>query len=166
MNITELNIEINKLEDKGQISDGYHTFEELYDHRCLLYLALCIKYKDYCYYTYTNSDGSTWDGWFLLVLNHPDIKQISYHLPIELVDYCSLVDIKFKDKSDDYDGHSSKNVVDGLQDLIELEIINYINTLPKPKKPELKKVEGAALAIGKTLDGRSITKEMIESWNK
>jgi len=27
--------------DTGKISDGYHTFDELYDHRITLWIALC-----------------------------------------------------------------------------------------------------------------------------
>jgi hypothetical protein len=28
-------------EDRNDISDGYHTFKELYDHRVKLFVALC-----------------------------------------------------------------------------------------------------------------------------
>lgn len=138
MNLEEINKAISELEDRGDISDGYHTFEELYQHRHLLYLSLCIKYREYCYYTFTNADGSSWEDWFLLVLNHPKIKQISYHLPIELVDFCTIVNIEFRNKCDDYDGYTSNDVLDRLEDLVAIELCAYLDTLPKPEKPKIK----------------------------
>lgn len=30
----------------GDISDGYHTFDELYEHRCLLFIRLCLLQPD------------------------------------------------------------------------------------------------------------------------
>lgn len=34
-------ITISMFDDVGTISDGYHTFNDLYDHRHALFLALC-----------------------------------------------------------------------------------------------------------------------------
>jgi hypothetical protein len=34
------------MEDKSKISDGYHTFEELYDHRHVLFLTLCLLHHE------------------------------------------------------------------------------------------------------------------------
>lgn len=31
--------------DEMEVSDGYHTFDELYDHRITLYIALCRTFK-------------------------------------------------------------------------------------------------------------------------
>lgn len=121
MDTKEINKEICKLDNAQNISDGYHTFKELYEHRHLLYLALCANYKDYCYWTYKNSDGSSYNNYFLLVLKHPEIDQISYHLPIELLDYIEF-DIKYKDICDDYDGHNSEDVIDRLLSLTILNI--------------------------------------------
>lgn len=121
MNLEQVNKAISELDNNSLVSDGYHTFEELYEHRCLLYLNLCLKYKDYCYWTYTNSDGSIWEGWLLLILNHPIAGQISYHLPNTLLVYFKDV-IKYKDKCNDYDGHSSNNVVRRLQKLAVLAL--------------------------------------------
>ena len=49
----------------GDISDGYHTFEELYEHRCALFVALLIKSPDISWYSLKHSDGSDWPGWFI-----------------------------------------------------------------------------------------------------
>ena len=117
MNTQEINKAISELDSKDNISDGYHTFKELYAHRCLLFIALCNSHKDYCYWTYRNSDGSEWDNWFLLVLNHPVAGQISYHLPVELLKNIKTV-IEYKDICDDYDGHTSEDVINRLLCLV------------------------------------------------
>ena len=41
--ITEMQIfeMVSKIEDKSKLSDGYHTIEELYEHRYALFSALC-----------------------------------------------------------------------------------------------------------------------------
>lgn len=31
--------------EREKISDGYHDFEELYEHRCRLFIALCNALK-------------------------------------------------------------------------------------------------------------------------
>ena len=63
--------------DTNQISDGYHTFGELYEHRIALWIALCKAhfrlYMEYGCGSYPwrakmHSDGTELDGWFLLGL--------------------------------------------------------------------------------------------------
>ena len=40
-------VEVNKLiqelpsEERGKVSDGFHSFSELYTHRCQLWITLC-----------------------------------------------------------------------------------------------------------------------------
>lgn len=34
----------------GDMSDGYHTFDELYEHRCLLFINLCLYRADEAYW--------------------------------------------------------------------------------------------------------------------
>ena len=48
--INHINKEIEELKNEGistkDISDGYHTFQELYEHRIILFSALCNVYPD------------------------------------------------------------------------------------------------------------------------
>lgn len=66
----------------GDLSDGYHTFDELYEHRILLYLA------------WITSDGCPgnpylvkehYSGWDLLGCFIGG-RQISYHIPVKYRD--------------------------------------------------------------------------------
>jgi hypothetical protein len=89
----------------NDISDGYHTFTELYEHRCLLFLNLCLCApgkarwkKDY-------------EAWFCLYLETQN-GQISYHLPDKFISYIDGL-IK-RDDNYQWDGHSSADVLKRL----------------------------------------------------
>jgi hypothetical protein len=106
----------------NDVSDGYHTFGELYEHRCLLYISMCafVNYinKDeigYIYKTRRNKEGITWKGWFLLTLN-TSFGQISYHIPDK---YWNMCNFKEKEFNESYDGHTSQDVIDRLKILIK-----------------------------------------------
>lgn len=114
--------EIDSLEtaEKQQLSDGSHTFEELYDHRCILYISLCNLIKDRSEFNVTKAilhgDGFSYDGMFLLVIINeslPSQPQISYHIPMK---YWELAKCDAAMFAPDYDGHTSSQT---LQRLIE-----------------------------------------------
>lgn len=92
-------------EKSGAVSDGFHTFDELYDHRCLLYINLCLAKPDKAVWM---PDGP---NWFLLYLEM-NTGQISYHLPMK---FLPLVDGKIK-RQDNYpwDKHKSADVLKRL----------------------------------------------------
>lgn len=109
-------IKENKL-DTNKISDGYHTFEQLYDHRIILYIALCqVLCEDhYVWKSKSHSDGSEWDGWFILGINSEKGKQIIYHLPTSKWNDCPCADIL--EKAPDWDGHTSEDVLKRISEL-------------------------------------------------
>lgn len=102
--------------DANQISDGYHTFGELYDHRCTLFVVLAQRLKTegkYVWRSQVNSDGSKWDGWFLLGVGLEEGHQISYHLPIEK--YWELTDFAVTlENAPKFDGHTPDDVLNRL----------------------------------------------------
>ena|SRR5688500_310911 len=70
--------------------DGYHTFDELYDHRITLLIAVCRQlisddhiavWKRSVWRSKLHADGSSYDGWFILGIGMSKGYQISYHLP-------------------------------------------------------------------------------------
>src|SRR4051812_40118429 len=74
-----------------EVSDGYHTMDELYEHRITLFITLCRKMNDlynakgeglYPYRSKKHSDGSEMEGWFIMGLNILPGEQITYHLPM------------------------------------------------------------------------------------
>lgn len=101
-----------EVSDLGQVSDGYHTISELYDHRCLLWISLCLCNSDVCYIKKDH-----YDGWFLLGANTEEGEQISYHCPNK---YLHLVDGKIQENNEVvFDGHTSKDVIERLIKLAE-----------------------------------------------
>ncbi len=113
--------DFSKNGDKSKISDGYHTFEELYDHRNTLFISLCKAlvindegyYEDKIYKTRFDFENKyCGDGWFILGINLGKGKQISYHLPYKYWDVCK--GFKSLDKVPAFDGHTSKDVLERL----------------------------------------------------
>ncbi len=97
--------------------DGYHTFTELYDHRITLWIALCRMYKivSFAWRSKLHSDGSSFDGWFILGLHNSEGKQITYHLPLsrwEEADFAETFD-----RAPEFDGHTSDDVLERLKKL-------------------------------------------------
>ena len=92
----------------GKISDGYHTFEELYQHRCTLFACLMKSHPDLSWKSKKHSDGSAWDGWFIAGMRLPS-GDITYHLPADMWELLSGVDTL--DLGVAWDGHTSADVV-------------------------------------------------------
>jgi len=91
----------------GSISDGYHTFDELYDHRCLLWINLCLLKPEHCY-----TKLEHYKGWFLLGMYKTEGSQISYHCPNK---YLKFVEEKIdEDQSVEWDGHTPKGCLSRL----------------------------------------------------
>lgn len=103
-------------EDKGKISDGYHTFKELYTHRHMLFIALCNMLELHPHSALmpwkskVESDRSTSDDWFIAGIVNGK-QQISYHLPIGM---WNLLHVTALDIAPLWDGHSSYEVLGRL----------------------------------------------------
>jgi hypothetical protein len=116
-----LNVLISKDVDTNKISDGYHTFGELYEHRIQLFIALC-RICDDCSHlpqpwrSVKHSDGSVMDGWFVLGLGKKIGDQITYHLPLYLWDSCDFA--QYLESAPEWDGHTSADVLERLKILI------------------------------------------------
>jgi hypothetical protein len=105
------------IENVGNVSDGYHTFNELYDHRCHLFIALMLSNPKISWRANNHEDGTMFPGWFIAGMDLPTggivppAGQISYHLPLwlwDMLDNCGIVTTK---KAPGRDGHTPKDVV-------------------------------------------------------
>jgi hypothetical protein len=99
--------------DKGSISDGYHTFDELYEHRAALFIALGWAYVSRAWKTWRNQEGEAWEGWFIAGIDTP-MGQISYHLPGVLWQAYPGREVEY---NADYDGHTAADVLIRLTSL-------------------------------------------------
>lgn len=123
-NITEEKIMILKgfkIDDIENFSDGYHTFNELYEFR-KLYNALLFKewekngkYEVYKSKRHYNGEECFGGDWFIVVAILPT-GQISNHY--EMKDW-DLFDIPEYEKSKyEFDGHTSRDVLERLEGII------------------------------------------------
>lgn len=105
-------------EEMGSVSDGYHTFDELYEHRIALYITLLRTIKAYGKQAEAPQEIAQarfirfrhYIGWFCLGAEFPGIGQVSYHLPEHLWDKCDFAE----EGTWEFDEHTSKDVVERL----------------------------------------------------
>lgn len=95
--------------DTNLISDGYHTFGELYEHRIQLFIALASSIQSVKYVWRYKTD----DKWFLLGINKKEGEQITYHIPISKWDETSFAHTLTTRPL--YDGHTSNDVLQRLK---------------------------------------------------
>jgi len=100
-------------EDKSKISDGYHTFEELYEHRHALFISLVLDNPEKSWISKFHDDGSSYDGWFIAGMVLPT-GNISYHLPISKWELLDNGKIRKLDKAPKFDGHTANDVIERL----------------------------------------------------
>ena len=117
------------MEDKGNISDGYHTFNELYKYRLLYNAGMFNELAKQGLYdvhkSKRHSDGTIPFGnenWFIVQAELPT-GQISNHY--EMKDW-ELFNIPEKEKANHYDGHTPQDVAKRLR--------NFLT--PKPQYPK------------------------------
>lgn len=119
ISISNIQKDIDNLpsEDIGNISDGYHTFNELYEFRKAYNVALfnewALSNKYSVHKSWKHNDGEKCfgGGWFIVVALLPN-GQISNHY--ESKDW-DLFKIPIEEKAlFEFDGHTSQDVVDRL----------------------------------------------------
>lgn len=93
--------------DVEKMSDGYHTFADLYEQRLILSAALA-KNNPYAWKSKRHEDGSVpfGGGWFIMGF---DTDEGCYTYHYELKDW-DLFQCKELDKGKPWDGHTSKDV--------------------------------------------------------
>lgn len=96
-------------EDTRKVSDGYHTFEELYEHRCLLFFNFVIQSE------WKSAWKPHYPGWPVLFLETP-YGQISYHFPESMI---AMVELHV-DRDDNYqwDGHTVADVISRMKEIL------------------------------------------------
>jgi hypothetical protein len=101
----------------SEVSDGYHTFGELYDHRCLLFVALMKAHPALAWRSRLHDDGSSERGWWVGGMRLPS-GAISYHLPDALWPLLDGVAVETLERAPKWDGHTSAGVLKRLHEWI------------------------------------------------
>lgn len=95
----------------GEVSDGYHTFNELYDHRAKLFAVICHDHRDLAWKSLQHEDGSMYDGMFIVGIDTP-LGQATYHYDID--PYWDLFDVKELERAPKWDGHTPEKAINRI----------------------------------------------------
>lgn len=105
--VDEINKMIEELDYKGEVTDGSHTFEELYYHRMILFAVICNQNKDKAWKSMLHHDGTMYDDYFIVGIDTPE-GQYSYHYH---VDHWFKFNVPTLNKAPKWDGHEPKDVI-------------------------------------------------------
>lgn len=118
---------ILELIDSGELTDGYHTFKELYTYRMLYNAALFNQWAQIydskidgrlhdVHKSWKHSDGKPCfgGGWFVVVAQLPT-GQITNHYKAE---HWDLFKIPARDMAAEYDGHTPDDVAKRLMEFL------------------------------------------------
>lgn len=98
-------------EDIGEVSDGYHTFNQLYHQRAVLFATIVNQNKDMAWKSYKHSDGKYCfdsDGeWFIVGIDTPE-GSYTYHYEKK---YWDMFDCKELECGKEWDGHTEEDVI-------------------------------------------------------
>ena len=122
-NINELNQKIALLKKQGYdvqtISDGYHTFSELYELRLAYNAALFNEWtsgkkydvhKSKTFQDIETGEYTQWEGWFIVVAETPN-GQIGNHYPVAAWDKFKVAE---KEKANAWDGNMPDTICERL----------------------------------------------------
>jgi len=91
-----------------QTSDGFHTFNELYYQRMVLFITICNQNLDIAWKSKFHDDGTMFDNYFICGLTTPE-GEYTYHYHMENWEHFKKV--KELPNAPVFDGHTEKDVV-------------------------------------------------------
>ena len=96
--------------DMGEVSDGYHTFNQLYHQRAILFATIVNQNKDISWKSYKHSDGKyCFDSngeWFIVGIDTQE-GSYTYHYKKEYWDYFNCKELEC---GKEWDGHTEEDV--------------------------------------------------------
>ena len=95
----------------GDTSDGYHTFDELYDHRAKLFSVIVRDRRELAWKSRFHHDGTMYDGMFIVGIETPG-GQATYHYDVD--PYWDIFDCEELDRAPEWDGHTPAQAIDRI----------------------------------------------------
>lgn len=95
----------------GEFSDGYHTFNELYHHRAVLFSVICNMFPEKSWKSKLHDTGDMFDGMFIVGIE-TEYGQATYHYDIE--PYWDMFKVKELEKAPKWDGHTSSDAIERI----------------------------------------------------
>ena len=108
------------------VSDGFHTFRQLYYQRMMLFATIVKQNKDKAWKSLRHEDGELCfgGGWFVVGIDTPE-GSYTYHYEDN---YYSLFDCIELERGKHWDGHTEKDVT-RLLSLVQEPILDKINKM-------------------------------------
>ena len=103
----------------GELSDGYHTFNELYHHRAILFSVICNLMPDKAWKSKLHDTGDMFDGMFIVGIETPN-GQATYHYDIN--PYWDIFNVKELEKAPKWDGHTPTEAINRIANLTEQKL--------------------------------------------
>lgn len=100
----------------GNTSDGYHTFNELYHHRAVLFSVIVENFAVRAWKSKLHADGTMYEGMFIVGIETPD-GQATYHYDVE--PYWNLFRCKEVDRAPEWDGHTPDQAIERIGKLVD-----------------------------------------------
>lgn len=95
----------------GETSDGYHTFNELYHHRAVLFSVIVANYPDRAWKSKKHHDGTMYNGMFIVGIDTPD-GQATYHYDVD--PYWDMFKCRVLDNAPEWDGHTPTQAIERI----------------------------------------------------
>lgn len=114
----------------GETSDGYHTFNELYHHRAVLFSVIVKAFPEKAWKAKKHDDGSMYDGMFIVGIETPD-GQATYHYDID--PYWWMFKCRELEYAPEWDGHTAAQAIERIGKL-EPERHGRWKSVKEPKK--------------------------------
>lgn len=99
----------------GKVSDGYHTFNELYHHRAILFSIICNANKENAWKSLKHDTGDMFEGMFIVGIETPQ-GQATYHYDVE--PYWEMFNVKELGHAPKWDGHTPQEALTRLLSLV------------------------------------------------
>lgn len=98
----------------GGVSDGYHTYDELYHHRALLFFSICMMHPDLVWKSKQHDDPEfpMFDGMFICGITTPD-GQATYHYDLDPY-WDMLKFVPELERAPKFDGHTPAQAVERI----------------------------------------------------
>lgn len=95
----------------GNTSDGYHTFNELYHHRAVLFSVIVKAFHERAWKSKKHHDGTMYDGMFIVGIDTPQ-GQATYHYDVD--PYWGMFACRELDCAPEWDGHTPAEAISRL----------------------------------------------------
>lgn len=118
--ITALRAQRESEKNPGEVSDGYHTFNELYHHRAVLFSVICNGHPELAWKSKKHHDPAEpmYDGMFIVGIETPN-GQATYHYDLD--PYWDMFRVKELESAPKWDGHTPAQAIERIAKMVEAE---------------------------------------------